>query len=221
MSKLGGKQFWKTVKHLKKSSSQIPTLKRGAIEASSNIDKGSLLNELFSRNFNGTIPQWVWLSVLYCWSLHDHPQKLCSALHGEEVFSLLIALQGHQQSLRTWWKFWKNARSNHRFYYTSFNRAFQFVHHKWNYSSQMEAVICCANSFISLKLMLTIPSILITGQYFFRQWYGGSILEKSMVTALVSTFHDILQLMENGLDVSLLCFELHKAFDSVPHLPLL
>ena len=50
---------------------------------------------------------------------------------------------------------------------------------------------------------------------------GGSILEKSVVTTLVSTFHDILQLMENGLDVSLLCFEIHKAFDSVPHLPLL
>ncbi len=41
---------------------------------------------------------------------------------------------------------------------------------------------------------------------------------KSIVTALTSTFHSILQLLEAGLDVSL---DLRKAFDSVPHLPLL
>ena len=34
-------------------------------------------------------------------------------------------------------------------------------------------------------------------------------------------FHNILQLMENGFDVSLVFFDLRKAFDSVPHLPLL
>ena len=51
------------------------------------------------------------------------------------------------------------------------------------------------------------------------QW--GFCPGKSTVTALVSTFHNILQLMENGFDVSLVFFDSHKAFDSVPHLPLL
>jgi len=51
------------------------------------------------------------------------------------------------------------------------------------------------------------------------QW--GFCPGKSTVTALVSTFHNILQLMENGFDVSLVFFDLRKAFDSVPHLPLL
>ena len=37
----------------------------------------------------------------------------------------------------------------------------------------------------------------------------------------MSTFHDILQLMDNGFDVSLVFFDLGKAFDRVLHLPLL
>ena len=35
------------------------------------------------------------------------------------------------------------------------------------------------------------------------------------------TFHNIFQLLEAGFDVSLVFFDLRKAFDSVPHLPLL
>ncbi len=41
---------------------------------------------------------------------------------------------------------------------------------------------------------------------------------KSTVTALLSSFHEILQLLESG---ALVFFDLRKAFDSVPHLPLL
>ena len=51
------------------------------------------------------------------------------------------------------------------------------------------------------------------------QW--GFCPGRSTVTALVSTFHHIFQLLENGLDVSLVFFDIRKAFDSVPHLPLL
>ena len=44
---------------------------------------------------------------------------------------------------------------------------------------------------------------------------------KSTVTVLLSTLHDILQLLEAGFDISLVFFYLRIAFDSVPHLPLL
>ena len=54
MSSQGSKQFWKTVKFLKKTSSQIPTLKKGS-EISSNADKASLLNNIFSQNFNSSV----------------------------------------------------------------------------------------------------------------------------------------------------------------------
>ena len=48
------------------------------------------------------------------------------------------------------------------------------------------------------------------------QW--GFCPGKSTVTALTSTFHNVFQLLEAGFDVSLVFFDLHKAFDSVPHL---
>lgn len=51
------------------------------------------------------------------------------------------------------------------------------------------------------------------------QW--GFTPGKSTVTALISTFYDILQNMDKGLEVSLVFFDIRKAFDSVPHLPLL
>jgi len=51
MSKLGCKKFWKTIKLLRKVSSQILTLKRDLKEASTNVDKASFLNEVLSTNF--------------------------------------------------------------------------------------------------------------------------------------------------------------------------
>ena len=51
------------------------------------------------------------------------------------------------------------------------------------------------------------------------QW--GFTPGKSTITSLLSTFNDILQLLEHGADVALTFFDLRKAFDSVPHLPLL
>ena len=51
------------------------------------------------------------------------------------------------------------------------------------------------------------------------QW--GFTPGKSTITSLLSTFNDILQLLEHGADVAVTFFDLRKAFDSVPHLPLL
>ena len=51
------------------------------------------------------------------------------------------------------------------------------------------------------------------------QW--GFTPGKSTITSLLSTFNNILQLSEHGTDVAVTFFDLRKAFDSVPHLPLL
>ena len=50
------------------------------------------------------------------------------------------------------------------------------------------------------------------------QW--GFSPGKSTATALLSSLNDILKLLESDADVSLIVFDLRKAFDSVPHLPL-
>ena len=52
----GAKGFWTSIKHLRKASSLIPTLKLGSVVASTNIEKASLINDVFSDNFNSAIP---------------------------------------------------------------------------------------------------------------------------------------------------------------------
>ena len=51
------------------------------------------------------------------------------------------------------------------------------------------------------------------------QW--GFCPNKSTVTALLSTFHEVYQMMEKGFDVCLIFLDIRKAFDSVPHQPLI
>ena len=57
------------------------------------------------------------------------------------------------------------------------------------------------------------------GQMAENQW--GFTHGKSTVTALLSTFNSVYQYMERGCDVALLFLDISKAFDSVPHVPLL
>ena len=137
MANLGSKQFWKTIKYLKKTSSQVPTLKNGATEASTNTDKASLLNDIFSKNFNDALPplseldQWVGPSMLLADPSSPPPEDiLCTE---QEIFNLCIALDT-SKSLRTWWNFWENAQRNCHIYCTSPNRAFQYVTHMWENS---------------------------------------------------------------------------------------
>ena len=98
VSTLGSKHFWKTIKYLRKSSSQVPTLKQGSTEVTSNAEKASLLNDVFSSNFNDTIPP---LSEIDCRnfiadSLSPPPDDiLCTE---QEVFSLLNALDTSKAS---------------------------------------------------------------------------------------------------------------------------
>ena len=51
------------------------------------------------------------------------------------------------------------------------------------------------------------------------QW--GITPGRSTTTALLSVLHNIMQLAENGNDIGLVFFHLLRAFDSVPHQPLL
>ncbi len=54
---------------------------------------------------------------------------------------------------------------------------------------------------------------------FAHQW--GFTMKKSTTTALVSFTHDCLEYLDEGKGVCVVFFDLSKAFDSVPHRPLL
>ena len=98
MSNLGSKQFWKTIKYLNKTSSQIPTLKDGATEAVSNVDKASLLNELFSKNFNDSIPPLSELDHQCFLADSSLPPTEGSLCIEQEVFNLLNTLDTNKAS---------------------------------------------------------------------------------------------------------------------------
>ena len=51
------------------------------------------------------------------------------------------------------------------------------------------------------------------------QW--GFTPGRSTMTTLLSVYPNIMRLAENGNDIGFVFFDLHKAFDSVPHQPLL
>jgi len=98
VSSQGSKQFWKTVKFLKKASSQIPTLNNGSTIASSNVDKASLLNEVLSQNFNSSVPPLTEADsqTFSVNSSAELPENiLCSE---EEVLGLLLAIDTSKAS---------------------------------------------------------------------------------------------------------------------------
>ena len=242
MSNLGSKQFWKTIKYLKKTSSQVPTLKNGATEASSNTDKASLLNEIFSKNFNDALPP---LSELDCQCFLADPSSpppediLCTE---QEIFNLLIALDTNKASGpdRISGKMLKGTAVSIAPVLTElFNLSLTcgIIPSKWKLSSVVPIPKSSGNAdnpsnYRPISLLSVVSKIMerhiysivfehLADQEFLSAAQWGFCPGKSTVTALVSTFHNILQLMENGFDVSLVFFDLRKAFDSVPHLPLL
>ena len=51
------------------------------------------------------------------------------------------------------------------------------------------------------------------------QW--GFMHHRSSVSALIAVFHDWLRALDSGHEVCVVFFDVKKAFDSVPHAPLL
>ena len=52
-----------------------------------------------------------------------------------------------------------------------------------------------------------------------HQW--GFMHHRSSTSALISVFHDWLSALDSGHEVCIVFFDVRKAFDSVPHIPLL
>ena len=95
VSRQGCKQFWKTVKSLKKAYNQIPTLKTDSIIASSNTAKASLLNNVFSQNFNTSTHRLTDIDFMTDPS-SPYPEEIFCTEEG--VSNLLLALDTSKAS---------------------------------------------------------------------------------------------------------------------------
>ena len=95
--KPNSKQFWKTVKLQTGNLSTIPTLKRGHVEASSDTDKATMLNEFFSECFNQSLPPLTTEDVACFRTRPDAcpDELLCTE---EEVLGLLTSLDTSKAS---------------------------------------------------------------------------------------------------------------------------
>ena len=242
MSSQGSKHFWKTVKFLNKKSCQIPTLKKGSDVMTSNTDKAACLNEVFSLNFNSAVPSLTEDdSHKFLVDFETIPPEniLCTE---DEVLTLLLAIDTSKASGPDGisGKMLKNTAVSISPILTKlFNLSLSSgkIPHKWKVSSVVPIPKSTANtenpcnyrpisllSIVSKLLEKHVYSVVLehfTEREMLTKDQWGFTPGKSTVTALVSSFYEILQLLESGADVSFVFFDLSKVFDSVPHLPLL
>ena len=230
-----------TVKQLRKTSKGIPTLKTTSSEASTSIGKATLLNEVFTQNFNSALPP---LTQADWQSIHADPSLCPDGLlcTDDEVLGLLLSTDTSKasgpdgvscQMLKA------TAHAIAPILTRLFNQSVKsgMLPTKWKLSSVVQIPKKAdsssePNDYRPISLLPVVSKLLerhihslvtehlqTNGLLSDAQW--GFTPGKSTTIALISVFHDILQLADRGKDIGLVFFDFRKAFDSVPHKPLL
>ena len=233
------KQFWKAVKYLNKQQSTIPTLHHHGTAAESDSEKASLLNECFSACFNRDTPPLSFVNDDHH-TVHFSPcpdELLCTA---EEVIFLIMSLDPSKangpdgisaQMLKG--TAYSIASSLTKLFNISIRQG-RFPE-CWKTSSVVpipkSANPSEATDYRPISLLSIVSKML---ERHFHQYVTKHLNEyhplsnkqwgfqsgKSTVTALLSVTHDWFQALEAGQEVCSIFFDLRKAFDSVPHRPL-
>ena len=233
------KRFWKAVKYLNKQQSSIPTLHYHDTAAESDSEKASLLNECFSACFNRDIPPLSPADDDH-YTVHFSPcpdELLCTA---DEVLFLIMSLdpskangpdgisaqmlKGTAHSIApSLTKLFNISISQGRFPECWKTSSVVPIPKSTNRSE--------ATDYRPISLLPVVSKML---EQHFHQYITKHLNEhhplsnkqwgfqsgKSTVTALLSVTHDWFQILEAGQEVCSIFFDLRKAFDSVPHRPL-
>ena len=239
--KPNSKQFWKTVKLQSKSSSTIPTLKHGTVEAGSDIGKASMLNQFFSECFNQSLPPLTAEDIENFQTCPDAcPEEfLCTE---EEVLNLLTTLDTSKASGpdKISGRMLKSTASSIAPTVTKlFNQSIRnsVFPQLW----KTAAVVPIPKSpsgkdsprhYRPISLLSVLSKLMERHVYHLiadhcldhellsaDQW--GFRPGRSTVSALVCAVDDWLSELEGNGSVCCAFFDLQKAFDSVPHRALL
>ena len=231
------KQFWKAIKYLNKQQSSIPTLHYQDTAAESNSEKANLLNEFFSACFSRDIPPLSPADTNYHNAHYDScPEDLLCTT--DEVLFLIETLDSSNangpdgisaQMLKA------TAHSNAPSLTKLSNLSISQGHfpESWKTSTipksanHKEATNYRPISLLSIQSKMQKRHLhqFITNHLndhhplSNKQW--GFQSGKSTVAALLSVTHDWFQALEYGQEVCSIFSDLKKAFDSVPHCPLL
>ena len=236
------KEFWRAVKFLNKKQSSIPTLSDDSREASTGSEKANLLNDYFSKCFNSAVPPLSNVDVETLPQPTDYaslpPELLCNE---ESICELLESLDTSKSN-------GPDGISARMLKHTAafiapsitqlFNQSLQSckVPSKWK-SSLVVPVPKGSNchspsNYRPISLLVVLSKILekhvhsIITQHLNvhhpisnSQW--GFTAGRSTIGALLSTTHDWFKLLEEGKDICAVFLDYRKAFDSVPHRPLI
>ena len=214
-------------------------MKTESLSASTNNEKASLLNNAFSQNFNPS------LSNEECKDFYVHPSvPLCDEIlcTEEEVFNLFKNIDPSKASgpdgisgrmLK------QTAQSIASPLTTLFNLSIKSgkLPTNWKISSVVPiprtefksnnpkdyrpiSLLPIVSKLLERHIYSVVCEHLIDTEFLSKvQW--GFTPGRSTITALLTTFSETLQHLESGAGVAFVFFDLRKAFDSVPHLPLL
>ena len=210
------KEFWRAIKYLSKQQSSIPTLvDEDGNEALTGSQKADMLSKFFSICFNRLS------TPLNDWSESDLDVSKSSGPDGISAKMLKHTAVGIAPSITQLFNLSiKNGR----------------VPRDWKLSTVVPIPKSgrshSPNNYRPISLLSVLSKVLekhihtlifnnLKQHYplFDCQW--GFQNGRSTVSALLSTIHHWLQLMESGMDVCTVFLDYCKAFDSVPHAPLM
>ena len=232
------KAFWKAVNSLNRKSSGIPTLTSGSLVATTDGEKAELLNEHFTQCFNYFVEP---LQPCCSHTLADNKipsQLLCTV---DEVYHLLSSLDPAKATgpdLVSARMLKHTATSISPAVTRLFNMSLSLGRLPSEWKSALVVPIPKSqhksdpSNYRPISLLPILSKLLEkhihaylmdrinTSSYLSGvQW--GFLKGKSTTGALLTAIHDWHQALEIGIDVCAVFLDLSKAFDKVPHIPLL
>ena len=231
------KKFWKTMKYLNKQQCSIPTLRHGDANVQTDTGKADLLNSFFSSCFNQSHSPLT-PSESYQPSRGCPEELLCNE---EEVYQLLVSLDVTKAN-------GPDGISARMLKHTaasitpSVTQLFNLslcsgqVPSQWKQSLVVPIPkskdASSPENYRPISLLSILSKLLERHMYKLilehlhehhplsnSQW--GFSEGKSTATALLATTHEWFQRLEEGKEICAVFFDLRKAFDSVPHRPLM
>ena len=230
------KDFWKAVKLIRRQESSIPALKNGPTLATSNSDKALLLNEFFYSCFNDSfcpLTETTRLDPSKC-----PPHLLCTE---EEVADLLLSLDPAKSTGPD-----KISaimlRSTAVLIAPSLTKLFNLSITSGRFPTDWKCAritpifksgdSALASNYRPISILPIVSKVLERHIYTLlfdflatnspislHQW--GFMPNRSTVSALCTLIHDCLKSLDDGNEICSVYFDLRKAFDTVPHVPLL
>ena len=232
------KKFWKAIKFLNKSKQSIPTLSLDGTVANSDVDKANLLNSFFCSCFNRSHPPIQHQPTPDIDSSTCPEELLCT---DSEVCEMLAALDVTKSSGPDGISP-RMLKSTAPCIAPSLTRLFNLsisagiIPSSWKKSVVVPIPKCQQLSspcnYRPVSLLPIVSKILERHIYMLIidhlehnhplsafQW--GFLEGRSTVTALLHLTDQWFQALEGGLDICAVFFDFRKAFDSVPHSPLM